>query len=242
MNLLLFSAIGMLIAIIGVLFIILVTARSFKNTVWIARQTGTNINDVMWFSDKFKVNNTMGAWMIQFKKMKEKTKSIDGKYWTKFLLPKSVPKLLKFTKEDWDKQDMRSHLARGLFLYETTEGEFYPMNIERKEGGGFLFNVLDQDNRQFLINEIQSVNDLTRNRKQEVTLLWGIIIGIAILALVFFIGMWWQGHEHDQNIAASAAVCQSYAYQVVNISSQHPNAFLNGLTGIVGGAAPPPGG
>lgn len=241
MNLLVFSAIGMLIAIIGIVTIIFLTARTFKNTAWIARQTGQGTNDVMWFHDKFRVVNREGAWVIEFKKIKEKTKSIDGKYWTKFLLPKSVPKLLKYTKETWDTMNMRSHLARGLFLYETTEGEFYPMTIERKEGA-VLFSVLDQDNRQFLITGIQEVNDLTRNHKQEVALLWGVIIGIAVLALVFFIGMWWQGHEHDKNLAASAAVCQAYAYQVVNITSSHPNTFLNDLTGMVGGPAPPPGG
>lgn len=217
----------------GIGLIWFLNRKSFKNKVWVARQTGKAKEDVIWFEDKCRVVNKSGAWIIEFEKIKEKTRSIDGKFWTSLITPKYQQKALKFSKDEWDQLNMRTNLMRGLFLYETTEGEFYPMAVEHKDGR-FAFQILDQDNRQFMIEEIKDVNDLTRNHKTEITLLWGIIIGIVVLALVFFGGMWWQGHEHAANLAATAQVCASYTREMINISASNAG-YIGQLGNVLGG-------
>lgn len=218
--------------LVFIVVIMVLNSKSYKNKAWIARQTGNNIDDVIWIEDKFRVVNKDGAWGIQFKRLKDRTRSVDGKFWTKLAGPKA--KSIYGTEDDWRADNMKAQIIRGLFLYETTEGEFYPMTIKH-ESGKFFFGVLDQDNRQFVISETQAVNDLTRSKKQEITLLWGIIIGIVVLALVFFGGMWWQGREHNANLAATAEVCSSYAREVVNITSGGNPTYLSSLTQKLGG-------
>jgi len=232
LQLLLAAGISLLLA--GGVIIIMINRKSYKNKVWIARQTGKDVADVIWIEDRCRVVNKNGAWVIEFQKLREKMQSVRGEWWSKLLKPSYQRKALKFDKNEWDSLNFRPNLIRGLFLYETTEGEFYPM-VPSKKDGEFLFKILDQDSKQFMISEIKDVNDLTRNTKQEVTLLWGIVIGIIVLGFVFFAGMWWQGHEHSANLAATAQLCASYTREVINITAGANPNYLNALTGVVGG-------
>ena len=176
--------------------------------------------------------NKDGAWVIEFEKLKEKTRSVDGSLWTKLLSPKYQKKALDYPRELWESLDLRSHLMRGLFLYETTEGEFYPMQVERKDDKSFVFKVLSQDNRQFIITETQGVNDLTRNHKKELTLLWGIVIGIVVMAIVFFSALWWMGKMHDQNIITTMQACGGF---IRDAAAGNSSTYLNQMTGFIGG-------
>lgn len=226
--------------ILGGLVLVWLNSRSYKNTAHVARQTGQDPNDVIWYQDKFRVVNKEGAWIIEFKKIRERTRSVDGRWWTKFLKKSKHAKFLEFTPEEWQRHDMRAHVGRGLFFYETTEGEFYPMHITRlhnKRTGETRqgFSVLDQDNRQFVINEIKSINDLTRNRKKEVTLLIGIVVGIIALALIGVVAIWWLGHSHDVNVAQTARICSYYANDPLNVTELQRGVFLEDIVGVLGG-------
>jgi hypothetical protein len=221
-----------LIIFVGVPILLLLNRKTFKNKVWIARQTGKSYSEVVWIEDFCRVVNKDGAWTIEFKKLKEKTRSVDGSLWSKLLNKKFQAKALKFDKTDWDSLDIRSNLMRGLFLYETTEGEFYPMQIDRKDDKNFTFRILSQDNRQFIITEIQGINDLTRNHKKELTLLWGIVIGIFVMAVVFFAALWWMGRMHDQNIITTMQACSGF---LQSASSGNTSTYLNQFTSTLGG-------
>lgn len=221
-----------LIIFVGVPILLLMNRKTFKNTVYILRQTGKNVSDFVLFDDKCRVVNKDGAWTIEFKKLKEKTRSVDGSFWVRVLSKKMKNKALRFEKDEWDRLDMRSHLMRGLFLYETSEGEFYPIQVERTEDKTFKFRVLSQDNRQFIITEIQGINDLTRNHKKELTLLWGIVIGIIVMAVVFFAALWWMGKMHDQNIINTMQACSGF---LRDASSGTNTTYLNTLTSTLGG-------
>lgn len=228
--------IGLCILFFGGIILFLATRKSYKNIVDIARQTGKDPSDVMWIRDTFRVVNKNGAWIIEFAKLREKTHSVDGKFWTKFLSPKSHKSVLSFTRDEWESMDMSRHLKRGLKLYETTEGEFYPITIE-KQGGQFVFSVLDQDNRQFIINQTQAVNDLTRNKKQEVALLWGIVIGFVVLGIAFIAFMYFANKSYQGNLQTMANLCGSIYREMINTPGMinQTNPYLGTLTHQLGG-------
>lgn len=215
---------------VGAAFLYVLHRRSYKNKVHIARQTGNSVDDVVWFEDKFRVVNKDGAWRIEFQKLKEGTRSIEGKLWTKFVRGANQKKVLRIPKEKWEAFDMRKHIMRGLYLYETNEGEYYPMTIRRETGvGGFLFSVLDQDNRQFVITETQGVNDLTRDRKREHTQLLAIIAGLCVFGVVAVAAMWWMSRMHDQNVMQTAQICSTVAKNVVQ--GVNSSSFLGDILG-----------
>lgn len=218
--------------IIGIVAYV-INKKSYRNTVWIARQTGEEINDVIWIPDKFKVRNINGTWEIKFYHMKEKTPSIDGKLWTKFL--PNDGKILRLTKDQFDTLDLRRHLKRGLFLYETTEGEFYPLTI-RNDGKNVLFSIVNQDNRNFIMRETQDINNLTRNKKQEKLLLWAIIIGILGMVIVSGLIGYFQNKQHEENVQATVTLCGQYTTAIIealtNPNSTKPQ-FANSIKPII---------
>lgn len=201
---------------------------SYKNTAWIARQSGNDINDVIWIPDKFRVRPIDGTWQIQFQKMKEKTQSIDGKFWTKFLTKGMSKRVLTFSKDKWDSMEMRRHIRRGIFFYETTEGELFPMIIKKDEKE-FTFSLVNQDNRQFIMREIQDINNLTRSKKKEMLAMIAIIVGILVLGLAFIIGGYWENNQHEQNIRTTAEVSMEYAKAVYNITCNGQPTYLDNL-------------
>lgn len=213
--------------------------RSYRNIAHIARQTGKDPNDVIWIQDKFKVRYLDGTWEIKFYKMKENTPSVQGNLWSKFLAPtQQSNKILQFKKETWDSIDMRRHLKRGVFFYETTEGEFYPMNIVADDKI-FNFSTINQDNRSFVARETQNINSLTRNKNKEKLLLWAIIIGIIGLVVVGGILIYFQNKTHEENIQATAQLCGQYTIQIINAltnpttnNTQKPQ-FINDIKPII---------
>jgi hypothetical protein len=201
----------------AILLFVLVRNNSFKNQTWIARQTGESIDDVVWVSDKFRVQNVDGVWEIRFKRIKEKTQSVDGRLWTKFIKKKYEGKVLKYPKDEWNTLDMRRHINRGIFFYETTEGELFPMTI-KKPDGKFQFSLVNQDNRQFVMRETQNVNALTHSKKNELRTLLAIIIGIVVLGVVFVAGGYWQNTQNTKNMQATQEIGIEYAKAVYNIT------------------------
>lgn len=222
------------VILIGIPTLLILNARRFRNEAIIFRQNGDEFNDVLIMRDKFAVQNIDGAWHIQFKKMREKTRSLDGKYWTTFVKRGKESVVLKYTRDEWANLNMSSKISRGLLLYETTEGEFYPMRIHEREGK-FEFSILDQDNRQYVISETQNINDLTRNRKKELTVLWGIIIGIVAIVVIGMGIMYFLNRAHDANIQQTASICQFFAREAINQTVHAGNTFIQDIAGNLGG-------
>lgn len=215
----------MIVSIPIILFVFfLVNKNSYRHTVWIARQTGKNFDDVIWIPDKFKLRNVNGSWEVKFYTIREKTPSIDGRFWTKTLNPAYVRKIVKFDKLYWDNHDMSRQLKRGLMLYETTEGEFYPMGITKDNSSKTInLTTFNQDNRMFVANETQSANSLTRNKNQDKLMLWGIIIGIVGIIIVSGVIGYFQNKNHEENIAATAQICGQYTVNIINALT-NPNS------------------
>lgn len=212
---------------------------TFKNTTFIARQTGKDPTDVIWIEDKFRVNYENGAWIIQFYKIREKTPSVSGSLWMKVLSKKSQKKILKYDKEEFDTLELRKHIKRGLFFYEASEGEFYPLTIKLDDKGKPSFTPLSQDNKMFLINDTIEANNLTKNNKKELTAIIAIIVGVIVLGAVFGIGSYYTNSQHDKNVQATAQVCSSYAIAVANwtqtqLSNGNPQ-YLNNVPKMPGG-------
>jgi hypothetical protein len=210
-------------------------ARSYRNRARIARQTGSNSDDVIWIEDTFRVKNTGGAWVIQFKKLREKTTSIPGSYWMKFVLPSALPKVLKYTDEEWKGQDLSKLIQRGIMFYETSEGEFHPMSVSFD--GVARLHTISQDNKQFLISEIKDINSLTRNRFKEMMLLGGIVLAVFVLAVVFILGIIYLKESAQDSLGNSQQACIEYYRLVQNISgvaTQEGGAqFLDQATNLV---------
>lgn len=213
----------LIIALVVLLFISIIIAimaynASFRNVAWIARQTGKERSDVIWLSDKFRVINKDGFWEIQFRHLTERTSSVNGRFWTKFIAPKYVKKVVKFKENEWKGSDLSKKLQRGLFLYETTEGEFFPMEISF-DGSSATFKPFGQDNRQFLINEIKDINDLTKNKKREMLILLAIIIGIIVLGVVVVMSIIYLKNSSVDQMAQLSSVCSSYANALFNATT-----------------------
>ena len=236
-------AINIFMAFIGGLFTlilfttimaIILNNKTYKNTTMIARQTGNSADDVVWIKDRFRVKNRDGFWIIQFKKLREKTSSVPGKFWTKFIAEKQTNKVLKFTDEEWKGRDISRLIRRGILFYETNEGEFHPMSIEYDSSGAKL-HVISQDNRQFLINEIKDINSLTKNRFKEMLLLGAIILGIFVLAVIFILGIIYMKESAQESLSSSQQACIDYYRVVANITeaSNGQPQFLEQATNIL---------
>lgn len=201
--------------------------KSFRNKAMIARQTGINIDDVIWINERFKVVNVNGSWKIIFRHIREKTGSIEGKFWTKF--SKTKPKTTTYNEDEWKKKDMSKLIQRGLFLYETSEGVLFPMKITRSETDDFTFNIVDQDNRMFLINEIEHVESLTKNPRSEMVKLVAIIVAIVVLGVTFAGGMYAMNSEGQQNVIQSAQVCGEYARAIFNSTMYGGKEYISNI-------------
>lgn len=219
-----------------VIFFIVMHNKSFKNKTIIARQTGTDTNDVIWVPDKFRVKNKDGFWIIEFKGIKQKTASIAGSNWTKFVAPKYTKKAIGYNSDEWKSKDLSRLIQRGIFFYETSEGEFHPMSIDFVEGKGAKFNIISQDNKQFLINEIKDINSLTRNKNKELLLLAGIILACFILAIIFILGIIYLKESAQDSLGKSQQACIDYYNTVKNMSTlvgNNPNGQPNFLNSAV---------
>ena len=222
--------ISMLITLlpIGGIAILIIYRSSFKNIAFIARQAGKDTNDVIWIRDFFKVKYVQGHWIIKFRRIKEQTQSLHGGFWTKFLHKKHENQILKYTPEQWESLEMRRHIRRGIYFYETTEGEFYPMIIKIEDKIP-TFSVVNQNNRQFITWETQDVNNLTRNRRRETVMILAIIIGIIVLGAVFLSGGYFSARQHEKSVAATTAVSIEYAKAVYNITCNGQNNFIGNI-------------
>lgn len=209
-------------------------AKSYKNTTMIARQTGRSTDDVIWIKDRFRVKNINGFWVVQFKKLREKTSSVPGSFWTKFIGEKYQQKILKFSEDEWKTRDISRLIRRGIMFYETNEGEFHPMSIEY-DGDTAKLHVISQDNRQFLINEIKDINNLTKNRFKEMLLLAGIILAIFVLCVIFILGIIYMKESAQGSLAASQQACIDYYQVVKNITETNTGSpqFLDQATNIL---------
>lgn len=221
---------GVIFVMFAIVIAYVLYRKSFRNIAWIARQSGKDVGDVVFVPEKFRVQNRDGLRVIQFLNLRERTNSLGGSFWTKALKPKFAPKLLKFSRDEWDIQDMSRKIQRGIFFYETSAGEFYPMRIV-PDGDGFGFSVIDQDNKMFVINETQDINSLTRNRKRD----W-ILSAIAIVALIgiiitFIIGNVYMHEESVAGLSANAQVCSSYAQAIINATQS--GQFLDQAVNMV---------
>jgi hypothetical protein len=212
----------------------LVHKNSFKNRTIILRQTGINPGDVIIVDDMIKLRNLDGVWEIQFYNMREKSPSVPGKYFMRFLAKKYSQKILRMGDDAWKQQDMSSKIKRGIIFYETTEGEFFPMgitvdNVQRT----INLTTVNQDNRSFVLSNLKKHNDLTKNKNAEKLLLWGIIVGIIGIVVVSGILIYFQNKTHEDNIQATAAICGQYTVSIINAltntnSSTKP-AYLNNI-------------
>lgn len=229
---------GLILLIILTIFAsIMIYRKSFRNHCGIARQTGNSADDVVWIKDRFRVKNVNGFWVIQFLRLREKTSSIPGKYWTKFLNPKRANKVLAFSDDEWKSRDLSRLIQRGINFYETNEGEFHPMSIHFDADGARL-HVISQDSRQFLINEIKDINSLTKNRFKELLITAMAILACFILAVIFIIGIIYMKESAQDSLSSSQQACIDYYQVVKNMTIETQNAggppeFLEGAVNFV---------
>ena len=220
----------------GGALIFLMYKSGFKNTAWIARQTGPSPDDVVWIPDKFRVRNDNNMWIIEFLHMRERSPSFEGKFWSKFLAPAVQKKLLKYTKEQFDVLELRKHIRRGIFFYESAEGEFFPMQVGAfvDENGNKVkeFKVLTQDIRQFVIQETQRIVMKTTNPNKWNTSIIAVVIVFGILAISFFGAMYWMNENNKASLQANAQVCSSYTEGLIRALN---NASNNGQKPVYSG-------
>lgn len=210
-----------------IVLVLVLRAKAYRNKAWIARQAGTDASDVVWVEDRYLVKNINGLWVIKFKRLREMTGSVDGKYTTKFV--RSTPKMLRYTAAEWKALDLSKKLQRGIFFYETTEGEFYPMSINDDKK---TFSRIDTNTRMFLIKSTQDANSLTKNRRHEFMVLGGIIAGCIVLGLIFIFGTIYMHNQTIASIEASKAACYTASQAAVNGTT---NQFLGSVQGVLGG-------
>lgn len=201
----------------SIIMMIVLHRKSFRNRCEIARQTGSSNDDVIWIQDRFRVKNRSGFWVIEFLGLKEKTSSVEGRFWTKFIKKSQTNKILRYTEEQWKTRDLSRLIQRGIKFYETNEGEFHPMTIDF-DGNRARLNVISQDSRQFLINEIKDVNSLTKNRFMEKVGLIAGIVAVLIMGVMFILGMIWMKESAQDSLSQSQQACIEYYKVVQNIT------------------------
>lgn len=237
MNLLIVALFGVLVVMMGFVAF-MVYWKSFKNKVYIARQTGEAVGDVVWIEDRFKVSSIEGRWTIIFRKIPEKTNSLEGKFWTKFI---KKQKEWVLDKEKWDKYQMSKLVQRGLFLYETSEGVFFPMQINRedaddgKKDGKISFKIIDQDNRMFLIEELRNNSDLTKDRRREIIGIVAVAIAFVVLGIAFVFGFMYISDTSQTAMQTQAAVCNEYFRTLANITQNQQSTFIGDVLKLPGG-------
>lgn len=219
------------VLLFSIIAAVVLRGRMYKNRVWIARQTGSDPTDVIWVEDRFYAKNINGLWVLKFKNIKDEAPSFDGSVHTK-ALRKSPPKILRLTRDQWAALDMSRKLQRGLFLYETTEGEYFPLKIGVNIDGQHTLQRIDANTRMFLIKSTQNKNDLTRNRRREFLVLGGIIAGCIVLGVIFVIGIIYIHNESILGIESAKSACYSATQAAVNGTS---NSFIGQIQGVVGG-------
>lgn len=231
--------------IIGAVFIamlafvaFMVYWNSFKNKVHIARQTGEAIGDVVWIEDRFKVSSIEGRWTIIFRKIPEKTNSLEGKFWTKFI---KKQKSWVLDRDKWDKYQMSKLIQRGLYLYETSEGVFFPMQITREDAddgtkdGKISFKIIDQDNRMFLIEELKNNSELTKDRRREIIGIVAVAVAFIVLGIAFVFGFMYLSDTSQTAMQQQAAVCSEYFRTLANITQNQQPSFIGDVLKLPGG-------
>lgn len=182
---------------------------SFKYVARIARQTGSDPNDVVWINDKFKVVEKNGQYIIKFRIQKEKSQSFPYSFWSKH-----SNKNWKITHEEWLRMDLSKNIRRGLILYQTTEGEYHPMTI--REYG--KFEVLPQDNRAFIVSQYSHVNDLSITPTKAFIAAGILALAVIVLGVLFVLYLvYLQEAQLAQGVVQPAG-----------------NTFLNAAQGAVG--------
>ena len=169
-------AIGLFI-VIPALIAWFIWEKTFRYKCFIAKQTGNDPDNVVWFEDKFKVLQKEGYYRIIFRRQISQSQSFPGELWSKFFRNKSI----KFDNNRWMHLNIPKHIARGLFLYQTTEGEYHPMRLER-DG---VMKTLSQDNRAFLVHQFKKSAELALTPRKQIIAIAAVIGGIVILGICF---------------------------------------------------------
>lgn len=206
---------------VGMMFFVFVMAmfsfvlwdKSFKNPVLIARQTGQDADTIIWVRDRYKVQQKDGYYYLRFRHRRVKTKDVESKFHT--LFAKKRRDVAELTREEWDTYDMSKKVQRGLFLFETSQGMLQPMAVRFNDGYAAL-EVMGEDTRRWLAQEIKDVNELTRNRTKDILLLTAAVVCIAALAVVFIFGFIYMNEQGTKAIAANTGACTQYLDRLLN--------------------------
>lgn len=141
---------------------------SFKYDVFVARQAGPEIKDVIWRTDRIKVKHHRGAYVIIFRGLRVRSPSFDGRF--------------------WQQMDMKSKLQRGLVVYMTTDGEIHPLTISSVKDGVAL-EILSQDNREFIMNQSIEIAQLTMTSRERLQTVGIVAIACLVIGIVVIIGI-----------------------------------------------------
>lgn len=208
-----------IITTLGISFLLLVgllllRGRSFKHVGVIAQRLGSNIDDITFIIDKFKVIKKDGYYTILWKTYgREPSPSPEFKLWARFFkkpITKDVNK--------WSRGQIKKLVVRGAFFYQTTEGELKPMTVQAT---GEL-KVLNQDNRAFIINSIRK-NKEFRAKNKDKLIAAAMTVGVVfLLVMLTIVGLIFFNNYMAENIAAVCSGVQS-----------NPQ-FLQQVQGIVG--------
>jgi len=155
--------------------------KSFVHKMWIAKQSGKEVTDVIWIEDKFKVVDKGGEHIIILKRHHGKTPSFKGEFWAKVFKVKNT--VINIDSSEWTVH-LRKHLGRGMFVYQSTEGEFHPMSILEAKGD-LGFKILPQDNRGFIIRSMSQTNELSLNSHKQMIIYLAIVGAFVILVIAF---------------------------------------------------------
>lgn len=176
-------ALGVVLAIflIPALIWFIIWNASFVHRALIFKQAGADVSDVIMVEDKFKVVERDGFYLIILKRHYSKTPAFPGRFWFKWLKNKTI----KFTNEEWLNKNMRKDIARGLMLYQTTEGELRPVGFEKDDDQVVKLKVLAQDNRAWVVHASKKVNELTLSSRKQLISILAVIGAILILGVCF---------------------------------------------------------
>jgi flagellar basal body-associated protein FliL len=233
---LLFVLIVFVIVAILAAVVLLFHRASYKNRAIIFRRTGNNMADYLIYQDRFRVNFEDGVWVIKFLRLSEMTKSVDGRFFVRFFRPKYQKVLFKVPREEWDRLDFSDKIQRGLVLYETREGHYFPMKIKEQESFAEFETDFSQDNRNFLANQTIQAANLTRNKRQDKLILMALIIGSLVLGAITIAAFYFLQRNAQSNVIQSAMVCSEYARSIINVTTSGSPHFLdNIIAGTLGG-------
>lgn len=157
---------------------------SYKYQIHIARQAGTDPKDVIMHEDKFKVVQRGGKLYIKLKRMRLSMPNIDYSKWAKFssrAIEVGVADSEGRVKYNEGWNNLRDRLNRGLYVYMSDDGQFFPMVITAPGE----FTVLDQDTRNFIVDELVDVNNVALTGKQKAAMVIGIGFAVIVLAGLF---------------------------------------------------------